>query len=603
VERVSAFNNVSKLISIRTILLSVFLLLMILPLVVITYITYKKENELFQKQVSQYLLQTVGQTQRALDANLSEIDRLTWTLLYEQSLDFLNGPLDSSYPLFEANQKFKNMVYSNLFRGKLEHIRAIYFITAGHEVLSTENLFYTYEQVDRVNIQFVMDQIERQPLKMNWFSDKRSIYRLKDGFETPVRASVTAARRLIDSNTAKLRGYLFVQFNDRFISEHLRNVQIGSTGSLLVTDASGDVIYQQDPQLSHNNKISQAINALPSQGQGLQIVDGKWLLAFDTSQISGWKMTAVVPINELIGPNQKILRYLLMMSAIGALVAVIVSFLLATAISKPVINLARLMTFAAKDNLHVRDTLGPIQEISILQFSFNRLMDRIQTLIHENEKQQKEKREALLQALQMQIHPHFLYNTLDMIYWMAKKHKAESISKLVTALGRFFRFTLNAGQEWTLLGKELEHVENYLQIQSFRYRDKLYYEIEIDPEVTYVRVMPLILQPLVENALEHGISKSQDGGKVRIKAFRSEEKVLIVISNTGRQVDLEHVRFLLQNAASNAHVGLRNVQQRIQTAFGTDYGIEVAAGEDQGALVTVTIPYRLSSFQEDQEGA
>ncbi|NOV01448.1 sensor histidine kinase [Paenibacillus planticolens] len=600
----SPINSVSKLISIRTILLSVFLLLMIFPLVVITYITYKKENELFQKQMSHYLLQTVGQTQRALDANLSEIDRLTWTLLYEQSLDFLNGPLDSSFQLFEANQKFKNMVYSNLFRGRLEHIRAIYFITANHDVLSTENLFYSYDQVDRENYKIVLDQIENQPLKMNWFTDKKSIYRPKDGFETPVRASVTAARRLIDSNTAKLRGYLFVQFNDLFISEYLRNVQIGATGSLLVSDSSGDVIYQQDPQLPLTNKISQAINALPSQGQGLQTVDGKWLLAYDTSKISGWKMTAVVPIDELIGPNQKILRYLLIMSAIGALVSVIVSFLLATAISKPVINLARLMAFAAKDNLHVRETQGPIREISILQFSFNRMMDRIQYLIHENERQQKEKREALLQALQMQIHPHFLYNTLDMIYWMAKKHKADSISKLVTALGRFFRFTLNAGQEWTTLGKELEHVENYLQIQSYRYRDKLYYEIEMDPEVTNINVMPLILQPLIENALEHGISKSQDGGKVTIKAGRREDKVHIVISNTGRQIDLARVRLLLQPSASNAtHVGLRNVQQRIQTAFGLEYGIEVAAGEDQGAVVTVTIPYRLSSYLENQEGA
>lgn len=144
---------------------------MISPLVVITYITYKKENELFQTQMSQYLLQTVAQTQRALDANLSEIDRLTWTLLYEQSLDFINGPLDSPYRLFDANQKFKSMVYSNLFRGRLEHIRAIYFVTSSKDVLSTENLFYSFEQVNRVNYQFMTDQLEKQPLKMSWFSD------------------------------------------------------------------------------------------------------------------------------------------------------------------------------------------------------------------------------------------------------------------------------------------------------------------------------------------------------------------------------------------------------------------------------------------------
>jgi len=553
--------------------------------------------------MSQYLLQTVEQTQRALDANLSEIDRLTWALLYEQSLDFLNAPRESSYQLFEANQKFKNLMYSNLFRGRLEHIRAIYLVTASHEVLSTESFLYSYDQVDRANYEYVLAQMEKQPLKMNWFSDSRSIYQPKDGFQTPVRTSVTAARRLIDSNTAKMRGFLFVQFNDQFISEYLRNVQIGSTGSLLVSDEAGEVIYQQDPRLSQNVKINEAIKRLPTQGQGLQIVEGKWLLASDISQISGWKMTAIVPIDELIGSNQKILRYLLIMSGIGALVSVVVSFLLATAISKPVINLARLMGYASKDNLHVRETLGPIREISILQVSFNRMMDRIQLLIRENERQQKEKREALLQALQMQIHPHFLYNTLDMIYWMAKKHRAEPISKLVTALGRFFRFTLNAGQEWTTLAKELEHAENYLQIQSFRYKDKLEYEIERDLEADNTIVMPLILQPLIENALEHGVSKSRDGGKVTISTSKDRDRVHIFISNTGIPVDLERVRNVLQETHESSHVGLRNVQQRIQTAFGLDYGIEVTAGEHQGALVTITIPYRLTLPKADEKEA
>ncbi len=575
-------------------MLSVFLLLMIFPLVVITYITYKKENEIFQKQMSQYLLQTVEQTHRALDANLSEIDRLTWTLLYEQSLDFLKGPLDSPYRLFDANQRFKELVYSNLFRGRLEYIRAISFITSDRTVLSTENSFYAYEQVDHANYQFVIDQVEDKSLKMNWFSEKRAIYSPKDGFQTPVRASVTAARRLIDSNTGVLRGYLFVQFNDSFISEYLRKVQIGSTGSLLVSDAAGDVIYQQDPQLFQNNKINEAIRSLPLQGQGLRIVDGKWLLASDISKLSGWKMTAVVPLGELIGPNQKILQYLLIIAACGAVVSVIVSILLATAISKPVINLARLMSIASKDSLHVRETQGSIQEISILQFNFNRMMDRIQDLIQENERQQKEKREALLQALQMQIHPHFLYNTLDMIYWMAKKHKAESISKLVTALGRFFRFTLSAGQEWTTLRKEVEHIENYLQIQSFRYRDKLQYEIHLEPSVSEVRVMPLILQPLIENALEHGVSKNPAGGKVTISARKMENRVCILISNTGSPIDLEHVNRLLQDASPSVHVGLRNVQQRIQLAFGQRYGIQLTESEQLETLVKITIPYGLS---------
>ncbi|SDD84526.1 Histidine kinase-, DNA gyrase B-, and HSP90-like ATPase [Paenibacillus sp. UNCCL117] len=577
-------------ISIRAMLLTVFLLLMLFPLIVITYITYEKQNGIFQKQVSQYLLQTVSQTQRALEADLKEIDRLTWPLLYQRPLDFLDTPINTPYLLQEANQKFKELMYSDLLRGRLDHVRAVYLVTPNRTVLSTDNAFQSYEQLDLENFNHIVEQIRQQPLKMSWFSDKRAIYRAKDGFKTPVRDSVTAARQLIDSNTSELRGYLFIQLNDRFIDESLAPVRIGSTGALMLSDAAGDDIYRQQSALFDEPGIEGLVKSLPHSAEGVDKFAGKWLTAHETSVVSGWSMTAVVPLNELMSPNQKILKYLLVMAGLGAVIFTIVSVLMATAISKPVINLAKLMSSPSIDQLQVWEIQGSVQEIGVLQRNFNRLMQRIQQLIQENEQQEKEKREALLQALQMQIKPHFLYNTLDTIYWMSKKHKAEPISKLVTALGKFFRFTLNAEQEWTTLQMELEHIANYLQIQSFRYRDRLHYEIVADPDTKNTRIMPLLLQPIVENALEHGISKAGGGGQVTIRAFKKGECVNIVIYNTGRKIDTERVRLQLQES-SNEHLGLRNVQQRISLAFGQDYGIRLEEGETEGTAVTVCIPH------------
>ncbi|WP_187274107.1 sensor histidine kinase [Paenibacillus sp. N3.4] len=585
---------IKKTISIRSLLLSVFLLLMIFPLTV-AIITYKKENEISQKQVSQYLLQTVEQTQRALDANLAEIDRLTWPLLYQQSLDFLDNSLETPYQLFQANQKFRDMVYIYLFRGRLDHIRDIYLVTADHQVLSTNTSLYAFDQIDAGHFRYIMDQLESEPLKMNWFSDKWAIFRSQEGFQTPIHASVTAVRRLNDSNTSELRGYLFVQLNDRFISENVGNVRIGSTGSFMISDAAGDVIYQQDSALFQNLSMSETIQNLPKQGQGIQVVDAKWLLAFNTSPTSGWQMTAVVPLRELLVPNQRVLQYLIIIAGLGTLIFIIVSVLLAMAISKPVIHLARLMSTTSIDNLHMRENVGSIREISILQRNFNRLRERIQQLLLDNERQQKEKREALMQAMQMQIQPHFLYNTLDTIYWMSKEYEADSISKLVTALGRFFRFTLHSGQEWTSMKKELDHVENYLQIQSFRYKDKLKYEIQMDPSLQHIYVMPLILQPLVENALEHGIAKMSKGGKVSITVAREGERVRLSVFNTGSGIDIEKAKKLLQSTDSSEHVGMRNVDQRIKMAFGQEYGIRFSSSQEEGALVLVYIPYQMEA--------
>jgi Predicted signal transduction protein with a C-terminal ATPase domain len=581
-------------ISIRTLLLVVFLFLMLLPVIAFTYIIYIKEIEVYRGQVSRYLLQTVEQTQRLLEADLMEIDRLISPLLYEHPLDFLEESIYTSYQRQEANQKFTELVYADLLRGQLDLVRAVHLITPNKTVLSSDNTFQEFGQADIGNYVHIVEQIEKQPLKMRWFSDKWAIYKSREGFETPLRDSVTAARKLVDSNTLEVRGYLFIQLNDRFIKDNLEPVRIGSTGALIVTDENGDEIYRQQSSLFDATEISAYLKAHSSDGgaesSGVQRVAGKWLVAHDTSAVSGLTLTAVVPLDELMSSNLSILRYLLLIAGLAVVIFTVVSILMATEISDPVIKLAKHMSFPSLDNLQFREIHSSIREITMLQRSFNRLMQRIQELLQENERKEREKREALFQALQMQIKPHFLYNTLDTIYWMSKKYNADSISKLVTALGKFFRFTLNAGQEWTTLQKEIEHIENYLQIQAFRYRDKLQYEIALDPETRNTSIMPLILQPVVENALEHGISKAEGEGRVTIRSRKEGDRVYITVHNTGNRLNADELRLQLQSPPSE-HYGLANVRQRISMVFGPDYGITLEACEEGGAVATLCIPF------------
>ncbi|WP_373233096.1 hypothetical protein [Cohnella sp.] len=157
----------SRTVSIRSILLTAILFLMIFPLVVITFITYQKQNDLFQNQASQFVQQSVAQTKSTLDTNLNEIDRLTWSLLYQQSLDFIDAPLDTTYQLNEANRKFKEKVYSDLFSGKLNHIRTISFVTSDSFVLSTDSSLSHYDQLDRINYSYIVKQFNKEPLKMH----------------------------------------------------------------------------------------------------------------------------------------------------------------------------------------------------------------------------------------------------------------------------------------------------------------------------------------------------------------------------------------------------------------------------------------------------
>jgi len=595
-----------KHVSIRTILISTFLLLMVFPMIVITYVTYKKENQIFRDQVSRFMLQTVQQTQHALDANLEEIDRLTWPLLYSNTMQFVGDPMDTSYQVVQETQRFRNHVYLDLFRGRMNHIRSIYFINTHHAILTTESPFESFERVNQDNYAYITSQLKKNPLKIQWFSEELAVIPTRSGFASSVQTSVLASRILLDRNNAEPLGTLFIQFNDRFIHDVLKNVRIGRTGSLILLGPSSETIYQQQSELPANPLIKKALHHLSSEQSGTTTVADKWLLTYDTSRVSGWKMVAVVPLDELTAPNQAILRTLLLIAGIGSIVSIFVSIALATSISRPVVRLSRLMSLAADGNLDVRDHSESFKEIIVLQKSFNTLMERTKRLIQENEREQKEKREAVLRALQTQIHPHFLYNTLDTIYWMAKNFKADAISQLVSALGRFFRLSLNAGQEWTTVEREFEHVRNYLQIQSIRFRDKITYELTFDDAIRNNAILPLILQPLVENSLEHGILHSDAAGKVLVSGWREGNTVMIEVYDSGKGMDAEkllRVQQDLYQSVQSEHVGLRNVQQRIKMAFGPEYGITIESVFSQYTRVVIRVPVQKNThiFRQQKE--
>jgi two-component system sensor histidine kinase YesM len=577
-------------------LISSFLLLMIFPMIIVMFLAYNEENRIFQEQVSGYLEQTLQQTHRALDANLSEMDRMIWPILYREPFDFLEAPLDSPYNLIQATQKFRNEMFLNYFRGRVNQIRSIYFVTPSSIILSSDDELHSFYEFDRDKYYAMIRSLQEKPLDIHWFTGTQAFVNPKDGYQSDLYPSVIAARRIMDSNRAELQGYLFIQFNNLFLDDVLRSIRIGKTGTLLLMDQNKEIVYKGQSQSLDNPQIKSAVDSISSMQSGARIVDNKWLLAIDTSAVSGWKMVAVVPLQELLEPNQKILHQMLILAVIGLIAAIFVSVYLANVISKPIVRLSQLMIRASYGNFNVRESKLDFIEVTLLQRNFNNMMEKIQQLIVQVEKEQQGKQEAQLKALQTQIHPHFLYNTLDTIYWMSKKYKADQISKLVTSLGRFFRLSLNATGEWTTVEKEFEHVRNYMEIQSVRYRDKVKYELILDAEVHHIQIMPLIMQPIVENAFEHGITQSsekQEMGWIHIKGWREGNEVFISIEDNGKGMDqetLERVIAGLGESPSSEHIGLRNIQQRLLLAYGAKYGLQLSSQPHEGTLVLLRIP-------------
>ncbi|MDB5053179.1 MAG: sensor histidine kinase, partial [Bacilli bacterium] len=522
---------------------------------------------------------------------------------YREPLDFLQAPLDSPYNLIQATQKFRNEMFLNYFRGRVNQIRSIYLVTPSSIILSSDDELHTFYEFDKDKYYAMIRDLQDKPLDIHWYNGTRAFLKPKDGFQSELYPSVIAARRIMDSNRAELQGYLFIQFNNLFLDDVLRSIRIGKTGTLLLMDQNKEIVYKGQSQSLDNPQIQSAIDSISSIHSGVRIVNNKWLLAFDTSAVSGWKMFAVVPLQELLKPNQNILHQMLLLVVIGLIVAVFVSVYLANVISKPVVRLSQLMIRASYGNLNVRESKRDFKEVTLLQRNFNNMMEKIQQLILQVEKEQQGKREAQLKALQTQIHPHFLYNTLDTIYWMSKKYKADQISKLVTSLGRFFRLSLNATGEWTTVEKEFEHVRNYMEIQSVRYREKVRYELILDAEVHNIPMMPLIMQPIVENAFEHGITQSsekEEMGWIHIKGWRDRNEVYISIQDNGKGMDQETLQQVIARLAeepSNEHIGLRNIQQRLILAYGIEYGLQISSQPYEGTHVLLRIPISGGSYE------
>ena len=252
------------------------------------------------------------------------------------------------------------------------------------------------------------------------------------------------------------------------------------------------------------------------------------------------------------------------------------------------------MSEAQNGNLYVRFHARYNDEIGSLGRTFNSMLDRMQSLIDQVFAEQKKKRAAEINALQAQIKPHFLYNTFDTIHWLAKKYGAKDIVYIIQCLTNLFRIGLSSGSEIITLREEVSHVENYLRIQKIRYEDIFDFEVDISEELKEFYVHKLILQPLVENAIYHGIKTSRRNGKITIKARAAGDNMVILIEDDGIGMPPEQVRKinnLFKNEKSEGMgYGMFNVNQRIKLSYGSEYGLNVESEEGKGTTITIVNP-------------
>ena len=376
------------------------------------------------------------------------------------------------------------------------------------------------------------------------------------------------------------------------ISSYINNVGIGERGYCFLMDEEGNIVYHPQQRLLYAGLKSEETAALAALEDGVY-VDDTVIYCVAGVEGGGWRIVGVSYVDELVNRNvQEMIRLSLVLAAVVLAAAVGASWLLSRVLGRPLRGLAGAMERFEEDADHFTyQPGGGSREVRELSDSFGHMVVRIQRLMSTVREEEVNLRKTELKALQAQINPHFLYNTLDSIAWMCERGRNADAVKMVHALARLFRISISRGQELIPIAKEIEHAESYLQIQKYRYKNQFTYEFHVDPDCLDYYCNKITLQPIIENAINHGLDLMVEEGRIDVTVRRDGEDILFLVQDNGVGMSPEQVASILDRGPTDrTGIGIKNVNDRLKIYFGKNYGLRITSELDVGTSVEIRMP-------------
>lgn len=392
-------------------------------------------------------------------------------------------------------------------------------------------------------------------------------------------------------------GVFFIDLNYNAISELCDQSMVGNQGYAFIVDADGNIVYHPQQQQLYNELQTENMDLVMNAGSDIVTWgDGinKKMYSISRSEKTGWTVVDCVRVEELLRRSNEA-QSIYVLVAIGLMaVALFFSRFVAKSITLPIQRLCDSMERVQEGDFSVSDIVVDSEnEIGSLTKSFNVMTQRIHELMAQNIREQEAKRKSELKALQSQINPHFLYNTLDSIIWMAEGKKNEEVVLMTASLARLLRQSISNEDELVSIGQEIEYARGYLTIQKMRYKDKLEFWIEVEPSILNIRLIKLVLQPVIENAIYHGLKYKESRGLLLVKGFMKNGNAVLQVIDDGVGMDQETLDHIYERHKVDYHsngVGIYNVQKRLQLYYGNEYGIVYESKPGEGTTATITIP-------------
>lgn len=412
---------------------------------------------------------------------------------------------------------------------------------------------------------------------------------------------VVSLSRVVEltNNGSSSLGVLLVDMNYSSMEQLFNKVNTdNSSGYVYLMDSDGEIIYHPKQKLIYTDLYEEnnmeAVNY--EDGSSEETFQGeKRLITVKTVSYTGWKMVSVTPISSFNMGLSGTRYFVIMMMSLVMLAIIIFNQLVSSRIAKPLQKLNNSMKDWESGNMNPKIYVGGSLEVEHLGKTLQSVVSQLRQLMEDILVEQEEKRKSELDALQSQINPHFLYNTLDSIVWMIEGERYDDAVFMITQLASLFRISLSQGKTMICIEDEIKHAKNYMNIQKIRYKNIFDIEFDVEEDILQCCTVKLVIQPLLENAIYYGVECMDGEGEIKVKGYRRENDVYIEVYDNGMGMPQEEVnQLLIENnrvRKKGSGVGMLNVHNRIKLRFGAQYGLEIESQPDEGTTITIHLPY------------
>lgn len=596
--RLKKFKISTPKTTVKIQLMIVLVFMSLLPATVINLFYHYKMNSSIESRIRYYSTELINQVEQKLDFLLMQTSIIKDQMIATSVISelFRNYDRKSNAEKIEVIRRTDDIL-RNLKRS-FPYVSDLYLIGYDNTVFSTN---WNYDKEKLLQKEWVTGPKKQDVMELTVPTHTADYFTRNYPIEVPV---ISFINKITDYAGIDAIGIVQIDVNYEEVKNIIESVNVGENGFLFLVDAEGRILY-----FPEDKYLGSDIGKIDYKGFNISNTDGfknvpetsNALIINNELDRNGWRLIAIIPTESAVSELKEAGNLSILISILLVVFSLFLSFVLSDGITKPILKIIKMMKKVGEGQFDISVPHIRNKDLNILADSFNMMVNKINLLMKSVVEKESEKTNAQLKALQAQINPHFLYNTLEVVRSIAAENKVRSIVDICKSLADMFRYSINKEKETVTIAEEIMHIKNYISIQKHRYEDKFEVFYEIDQSIVNCRIIRLIIQPLVENAVYHGIEMKRGKGNITIRVTRAEDSIRIKIQDDGVGMSEEKADAIngafrgtaIESgpvAHSSAGIGLINVNSRIKLVYGSSFGLNIESRLNAGTTVEMVIP-------------